>query len=48
VANNYQTDRLTDINNLKSKGYATKEDTLTTTDLNEMNKNKEILDIERD
>ncbi|MES2064922.1 MAG: hypothetical protein V4456_23600 [Bacteroidota bacterium] len=46
-ANNYQTDRITDIDNLKDKGYATKEDTLTIADLKDMNEKKKILDIER-
>jgi len=46
-ANNYQTDRVTDIKNLKDKGYATTEDTLTVVDLIDMNKKERILDIER-
>ncbi len=46
-ANNYQTDRITDIDNLKDKGYATKEDTLTIADLKGMNEKEQILDIER-
>ena len=46
-ANNYQTDRVTDIDNLKDKGYATTEDTLTVADLKDMNQKEQILDIER-
>jgi len=46
-ANNYQTDRATDIDKLKDKGYAEKEDTLTVADLKAMDKEERILDIER-
>lgn len=46
-ANNYQIDRAADINDLRYKGYATTEDTLTVADLIDMNKKERILDIER-
>ena len=48
LPNQFQTDKATGINDLKSKGYETQEELLTTADLQEMNKKEQILDIERD
>ncbi|WP_374950641.1 hypothetical protein [Mucilaginibacter sp.] len=45
--NSYQTDRSTDVESLKSKDYVVKEEALTVADLKEMDKEKQVLDVER-
>ncbi|SEO84086.1 hypothetical protein [Mucilaginibacter sp. OK283] len=47
VANKYQTNLESDIDNLKSKEFETEEDGISTADLKLMDKKEQILDVER-